>query len=92
MNHIESWKIFERKFSTEKRDKLADKGYALPDGSFPIVNKKDLKNAIKSQGRGLRNADADRKKKVRNHIKKRARDLGVETTTNDKGNIVLKED
>jgi len=90
MNIITNFELFERKFSSKERDKLADKGYALPDGSFPIKNKKDLMNAIKSQGRGLRNADEKRKKQVHAHIKKRAKDLGVEVTTNEKGNIVTK--
>ena len=59
----------ERKFSTQDRKKYAQKGYALPDGSYPIVSKEDLKNAIKSYGRA-----AD-KEKVKRHIVKRAKAL-----------------
>lgn len=43
--------LFEKKFSTAQRDKLATKGYAMPDGSFPIATGPDLKNAIKAHGR-----------------------------------------
>ena len=42
----------------------------MPDGSFPIANVKDLKNAIKSVGRSKNPAAA------KAHIKKRARALG----------------
>jgi hypothetical protein len=64
--------INERKFSEEKREELADKGQALSDGSFPISNIKDLKNAIKAHGRAK---DIEKAKK---HIKKRAKALGQE--------------
>src|SRR5207248_11302960 len=52
-------------------DKLADKGHALPDGSFPIANKGDLKNAIQAIGR------AKDPGKAKAHIKARARALGA---------------
>ena len=90
-NIITKFELFERKFSPEKREKMADKGNALPDGSYPIANKQDLINAIKAQGRGLRNADEKRRKQVHAHIKKRAKELGVNITTNDKGNVILKD-
>ena len=35
-----------RMYSASDRRKLADSGDALPDGSFPIKNVEDLKNAI----------------------------------------------
>jgi len=53
-------------FSPERRKKLADKGQALPDGSFPIVTVNDLKNAIKSYGLAKNKAAAKK------HIIKRA--------------------
>jgi hypothetical protein len=53
-------------FSPERRKKLADKGQALPDGSFPIVTVNDLKNAIKSYGLSKNKAAAKK------HIIKRA--------------------
>jgi len=37
----------EREFTQKEREELADKGKALPDGSFPIENKEDLKNWCK---------------------------------------------
>ena len=58
--------------SKKSRDQAADKGEALPDGSYPIRNEKDLKNAIKAYGRAK---ESDRAK-VRKHIMKRARALG----------------
>jgi hypothetical protein len=43
---------------TEERRKLADEGKALPDGSFPIRNREDLKDAIQSYGRANDKAEA----------------------------------
>jgi hypothetical protein len=54
------------------REKAAEKGQALPDGSFPIRNIKDLKNAVQAYGR----AKASKKAAVRKHIMKRAKALG----------------
>jgi hypothetical protein len=59
-----------REFNSEQRQKLAKSGAALPDGSFPIVNEQDLKNAIQAIGR------AKDSSKARAHIKKRAKALG----------------
>jgi hypothetical protein len=61
-----------KNFPAEKRDALAKKGHALPDGSFPIENESDLKNAVRAVGR----ADESKQPKVRKHIVKRARGLG----------------
>lgn len=60
-----------RNFSAKKRKQLAKEGKALKDGSFPIVNKADLKNAIQAYGR------ASNKAKAKRHIIKRARALGA---------------
>ena len=60
-----------RDFSKDQRDKLAEEGKALPDGSFPIVNKSDLSNAIQAFGR------AKNKDRAKRHIIKRARALGA---------------
>ena len=60
--------------SAEARKKLAEKGQALPDGSYPIRNESDLKNAIKAYGR----SNPEDRAKVRTHIRKRARALGKE--------------
>jgi hypothetical protein len=59
-----------REFSDEERQALADKGNAMPDGSYPISTVQDLKNAIQSYGR------AKNKDKVKQHIIRRARALG----------------
>lgn len=61
------------KFTDEQRKELAKKGEALPDGSFPIRNVADLKNAIKAYGR----ASLKDRPEVRKHIIQRAKDLGA---------------
>jgi hypothetical protein len=58
-------------YSDKERKSMADKGEALPDGSFPIASVSDLKNAIKAFGRAKDPA------KAKAHIKKRAKDLGA---------------
>ncbi len=59
-----------KEFSTPRRKKLAERGKALPDGSFPIESKRDLANAITSVGR------AGNQAKARAWVKKRAKVLG----------------
>ena len=61
-----------RKFNAETRRRMAESGNAMPDGSYPIGNKNDLMNAIRSWGRG--GSDP----KVKAHIKRRAKALGAE--------------
>lgn len=58
-----------KEFSSKKRDKMASKGTALPDGSYPIESKRDLANAISSYGR------AKNPEIVKRWIKKRAKAL-----------------
>jgi len=60
-----------RNYSTRARQRMAESGEALPDGSFPIGNAKDLRNAIQSIGRASNPAQA------KAHIKRRARALGM---------------
>ena len=55
----------------DERMKLAEKGEALPDGSYPISSVSDLRNAIQAYGRSK---ESDRAK-VRKHIIKRAGQL-----------------
>jgi len=62
--------VVEKEFSEEEREALAKKGIALPDGSFPIENEADLKNAIHAYGR------AKDQKAAAKHIAKRAKALG----------------
>ena len=50
--------VNEREFSEEERKELAKKGLALPNGSFPIVNVDDLKNAILSFGLAKNKSEA----------------------------------
>jgi hypothetical protein len=58
-----------------ERQKLAEEGKALKDGSFPIRNVTDLRNAIQAYGR----AKAGKRGLVQKHIMKRAKALGKET-------------
>lgn len=57
--------------SHETRMKLAAKGHAMPDGSYPIRNVADLKNAVHAYGR----APVGSKKDVKKHIINRAHEL-----------------
>lgn len=61
-----------RMFTPEERESLAEEGQALPDGSYPIEDADDLKNAIQAFGR------AKDKAKAKEHIMKRAKELGLE--------------
>lgn len=56
-------------YSPEQREKMAKNGEALPDGSYPIADCEDLKNAIQAVGRAKDRDDAVA------HIKKRAKAL-----------------
>jgi hypothetical protein len=64
--------VQKRDVSEAERERLADKGNAMPDGSYPIANVSDLKNAIQAYGR------AKDKEAVKAHIKSRAKELGAE--------------
>lgn len=61
-----------RMFSPEEREGMAKEGEALPDGSYPIANEQDLKNAIQAFGR------AKDPEAAKAHIMKRAKALGLE--------------
>lgn len=63
--------LFKREFSGKERDAAAASGAAMSDGSFPIKNSGDLKNAIQAVGRAKDQAAAKR------HIISRARALGL---------------
>lgn len=60
-----------RQFTSKEREDAADEGHAMSDGSFPIKNGEDLKNAVQALGR------AKDKTKAKRHIMKRARALGL---------------
>lgn len=66
------WDVLNREFSQEERERLAKKGHAMPDGSYPIVTEEDLRNAIQAIGR------AKDPEATKRHIKKRASALGKE--------------
>ena len=70
-NNLDPYEMIKRNFSSKQREEMAQSGQAMPDGSFPIANKNDLMNAIRSWGRG--GADP----KVKEHIKRRAKSLGL---------------
>ena len=61
-------------FSPSERKDLAKKGEAMPNGKYPIRNSQDLKDAIKLSG-----ASDMPKEKVKAWIKKRAKELGLES-------------
>lgn len=63
--------LFKREFSHQQREHDAGTGAALPDGSFPIENEGDLRNAIHAYGR------ASDKDKAKQHIIARAKSLGL---------------
>lgn len=71
--------VDKREFTREQREKLAKDGLAMPDGSFPIVTKGDLRNAISAFGRAKNSAAVAR------HIVKRARALGATDLLPEKG-------
>ena len=60
-----------REFSGATRERMAESGTAMPDGSFPIGNRADLMNAIRSVGRAKDYGAA------RAHIIRRARALNA---------------
>lgn len=64
-------------FTEKERKSLAKKKEALPDGSFPIRNTSDLKNAIRLAG------NAKNPERARRWIKKRAKSLGDESMIPD---------
>jgi hypothetical protein len=64
-------KVAKREFTTEERERLASRDMAMPDGSYPIKSRNDLRNAISSYGRA-KNPEA-----VKAHIKRRAKALGA---------------
>lgn len=73
-------------FKTELRRRLAAKGEAMPDGSFPIRNVADLRNAIRAIGRAKNPAAAKR------HIIKRARALNATNLLPQTWNLSVPED
>lgn len=72
MNKVWDGSAFgKRDYNTAARERMANSGVAMPDGSFPIATVADLKNAIRLYGQA-KNPD-----KAKAHIKARARALGA---------------
>jgi len=67
----EVFKMEKREFSTASRERMAEAGTAMPDGSFPIASRSDLQNAIQAVGR------AKDYEKAKAHIISRARALNA---------------
>lgn len=64
--------VEKRDYSADARRRMAESEQAMSDGSFPIANRADLRNAIQSVGR------ASNYEAARRHIIGRARALGAE--------------
>lgn len=60
-----------RDYSDEQRDRMADKGQAEDDGSFPIKTAADVRNAVHDWGR------AGSKESDKRHIIERAKAIGA---------------
>ena len=63
-----------REFDSSARKKATKSGASLPDGSFPILNCSDAKNARRAIGR----ANPSDRSKVRAHIRRREKILGCQ--------------
>lgn len=70
-----------RKFTAEQRKEYADKGWALPDGSFPIPDADALRRAIGSWGRAVA---AGKSAQVKRLLLKRAKELKASDETLDR--------
>lgn len=68
---MENLGVQARDFSTKTRKKMAKKGTAEPDGSYPIKNAKDVSNAVKDFHRSS-GSPADKA-----HIRNRAKSIGM---------------
>jgi hypothetical protein len=66
-----------REFSAAQREKDAEEGVAMPDGSYPIRSAKDVVNAVRDCCRSGEKAD------VKAHIIARAKAIGAESALPD---------
>jgi len=78
--------VFKREVSDEERSRLAEQGQAMPDGSYPIANVSDLKNAIQAFGRAKNPAA------VKKHIIRRARALNAIDQLPEEWNVKKADD
>jgi hypothetical protein len=63
--------LVKEKYSAEDRRRMAGNGQAMDDGSYPIADAEDVRNAVHAVGRGGASHDA-----IRRHVIARARALG----------------
>lgn len=80
-NHQPAVLVNAGKYKQADRDKMASSGEAMPDGSYPIADAEDLRNAIHAVGRGGADHDA-----IRKHVMKRAAALGMSSEIPDNWN------
>ena len=66
-----------REFSAAEREKAAEAGVAMPDGSYPIKSAKDVENAVRDYNRSGQKPD------VKAHIIARAKAIGAESALPD---------
>jgi hypothetical protein len=66
-----------REFSAAERDKDAEAGVAMPDGSYPIKSTEDVANAVRDYNRSGQKPD------VKAHIIARAKAIGAESALPD---------
>ena len=64
-------------FSAAEREKDAEEGVAMPDGSYPIRSAKDVENAVRDYYRSGEKPD------VKAHIIARAKAIGAESALPD---------
>ena len=69
--------VEKRAFAAAEREKDAEAGVAMPDGSYPIRSAEDVENAVKDYGR------SGRKEDVKAHIIARAKAIGAESALPD---------
>ena len=74
--------VAKRTFTAEQRREMAAKGQAMRDGSYPIANAQDLRNAIQALGRGNTSTAA-----VKAHIIRRAKALNLTNLLPDDWNV-----
>lgn len=68
---MDAFELEKRDYNSKQRRQMAGRGQAMPDGSYPIANEQDLRNAIQAFGR------AKNPNSVKRHIITRARALGL---------------
>ena len=73
-------------YGDEERMEMAKGGMAMPDGSYPIKDEDDLKNAIMAVGR------ASNPDEVKMHCQKRAKEIGKEDMIPDSWKMAHEDD